>query len=394
MRIEQDVKLDFDDVLIRPKRSSLQSRNDVDITRKFQFKHSSITWNGIPIISSNMDSVTDFRVASILYDYDILSAMPKQWNNEISTKDLKLGFNYNPNMIPSFGLDEKETIDNWVNKIANDSTRSYLPFIMVDVANGYTQRFIDFCSTIRDAYKNQIVLIAGNVTTPEMIEELIMSGVDIAKIGIGPGAACETRIKTGIGYPQLSACIECADAAHGVKGHIIADGGCKTPGDIVKAFATGADFVMVGGMFAAHEESPGEEIVQYVQQDRGYYYYETAYYKEGGYTDWSPLEGYSIAKNPPKASDYPSISVFKSIIEEKKFKQFYGMSSKLANEKHNGGLKEYRASEGAELLLPLKGSIRDTVQDILGGLRSACTYVGAASLKELTKRTTFVRILK
>ena len=175
---------------------------------------------------------------------------------------------------------------------------------------------------------------------------------------IGPGSVCTTRIQTGVGYPQLSAVIECADAAHGLGGHIIADGGCTCPGDVAKAFAAGADFVMLGGMLAGHDEGGGEVITKI---------YET---KEVTKTD----DGF-----------------FESVYEEKQFVQFYGMSSKSANDKHFGGLKDYRTSEGREVLIPYHGNVSTTVQEILGGLRSTCTYVGASKLKQLSKCTTFVR---
>jgi GMP reductase len=206
--------------------------------------------------------------------------------------------------------------------------------VCIDVANGYTQAFVEFIEKFRNRYPN-VVLIAGNVVTPEMTEELILSGVDIVKVGIGPGSVCTTRKMTGIGYPQLSAIIECADAAHGLKGHIIADGGCTVAGDVVKAFAAGADFVMLGGMLAGT--------------------------REGG------------------ASAFGT-------------NQFYGMSSDTAMDLHNGGVAEYRASEGKTVEIPYRGEVTPIIREILGGLRSACTYVGASELKELSKRTTFVRV--
>jgi GMP reductase len=184
--------------------------------------------------------------------------------------------------------------------------------------------------------------MAGNVVTPEMTEELILAGVDIVKVGIGPGSVCTTRKMTGIGYPQLSAVIECADAAHGLKGHIIADGGCSVPGDVVKAFAAGADFVMLGGMLAGHKEG--------------------------------------------LPSEYKDTTEGKSLVD------FYGMSSKSAMDLHSGGVANYRASEGKHVKIPYRGEVSRTLQDILGGLRSACTYVGASELKELSKRATFVRV--
>jgi GMP reductase len=193
----------------------------------------------------------------------------------------------------------------------------------------------------RKVFKDKVI-IAGNVVTGEMVEELILSGADIVKVGIGPGSVCTTRVKTGVGYPQLSATIECADAAHGLGGHIIADGGCKMPGDVAKAFGAGADFVMLGGMLAGHDESGGQVIE-----------------KDG-----------------------------------KKYKEYYGMSSKTAMEKHSGGVANYRASEGKTVTIPYRGPVANTLQDVLGGVRSTCTYVGARKLKELSKRTTFIRVLE
>jgi GMP reductase len=232
-----------------------------------------------------------------------------------------------------------------------------LKYICVDVANGYSERFVDFISTLRDNYSD-VVIIAGNVVTADQTQELLLNGADIIKVGIGPGSVCTTRIKTGVGYPQLSAVIECADAAHGLNGHIIADGGCVFPGDVVKAFAGGADFVMIGGMLAGHTEGGGEVV--------------TKYYTDGEYHLNEDVNSYT------------------PVIKPKEFVEFYGMSSKTANEKHFGGLKDYRSSEGRTALVPYRGEVKETVQDILGGVRSACTYVGARKLKQLSKCTTFV----
>jgi len=227
----------------------------------------------------------------------------------------------------------------------------------MDIANGYSDHFAAHVRKVRKEFPD-LVIIAGNVVTREMTEELILAGADIVKVGIGPGSVCTTRIQTGVGYPQLSAVIECADAAHGLGGHIIADGGCTCPGDVAKAFAAGADFVMLGGMLAGHDEGGGEVITKI---------YET---NEVTKTD----DGF-----------------FESVYEEKQFVTFYGMSSKAANDKHFGGLKEYRSSEGREVLVPYRGEVARTIQDILGGVRSSCTYAGAVKLKHLSKCTTFVR---
>ena len=234
----------------------------------------------------------------------------------------------------------------------------------MDIANGYSEHFAQHVKKVRDAFPH-IVIIAGNVVTGEMTEELILNGADIIKVGIGPGSVCTTRIQTGVGYPQLSAVIECADAAHGLGGHIIADGGCTCPGDVAKAFAAGADFVMLGGMLAGHDEGGGEVIEKF--------------YKTG---EWV---------KDVMTIDTIERTSWSDKIELKKFVKFYGMSSDAANTKHFGGLKDYRSSEGREVLVPYRGSVSDTVQDLLGGIRSTCTYAGAMKLKQLSKCTTFVR---
>ncbi|KAJ8307763.1 hypothetical protein KUTeg_014684 [Tegillarca granosa] len=212
-------------------------------------------------------------------------------------------------------------------------------YICVDVANGYSEHFVQFVRDVRKRFPKHTIM-AGNVVTGEMVEELILSGADIIKVGIGPGSVCTTRKKTGVGYPQLSAVIECADAAHGLGGHIISDGGCTCPGDVAKAFGAGADYVMLGGMLAGHTESGGEIIER----------------------------------------------------NGKKFKLFYGMSSATAMRRHAGGVAEYRASEGKTVEIEYRGDVEATIQDILGGIRSTCTYVGAGKLKELSRRTTFIRV--
>ncbi|MCX2680808.1 GMP reductase [Galbibacter sp. EGI 63066] len=336
MRIENEVKLGFKDVMIRPKRSTLRSRNDVTLEREFKLKHSAHIWKGIPIIAANMDTVGTFETANVLSSQQIITAIHKhytidQWSNFLSDKSDDV-YDY---IAVSTGTGKqdakklKEIIDR----------HPQIKLICIDVANGYSEHFVDFVRQTRDTYSDKIIM-AGNVVTGEMVEELILSGADIIKVGIGPGSVCTTRVKTGVGYPQLSAIIECADAAHGLGGQIISDGGCKTPGDIAKAFGGGADFVMLGGMLAGHTESGGEIIT-----------------KNG-----------------------------------EKFKSFYGMSSETAMKKHAGGIAEYRASEGKAVEIPYRGDVINTIQDILGSLRSTCTYVGAGRLKELTKRTTFIRV--
>ncbi|RXP52276.1 GMP reductase [Lutibacter sp. HS1-25] len=336
MRIETDIKLGFKDVMIRPKRSTLSSRSQVTLDRDFTFLHSNYKWNGVPIMAANMDTVGTFEMAVALAKHKIFTAIHKhytveEWNLFMQTNGNKI-IDY---IAVSTGTGEADS-----KKIAEIFKQNpLLKFICIDVANGYSEHFVNFVKKTREQYPDKVIM-AGNVVTGEMVEELLLAGADIVKVGIGPGSVCTTRVKTGVGYPQLSAIIECADAAHGLGGQIVSDGGCKIPGDIAKAFGGGADFVMLGGMLAGHSESGGETIE----------------------------------------------------INGQKFKQFYGMSSETAMNKHVGGIAEYRASEGKTVQIPFRGSVENTVQDFLGGLRSTCTYVGANRLKELTKRTTFIRV--
>lgn len=336
MRIENDIKLGFKDVMFRPKRSTLKSRSEVTLEREFTFLHSNIIWKGVPIMAANMDTVGTFEMAEALSKHQLFTAIHKhytieEWNDFAKKSSSKI-LN---NIAVSTGT--SKTDEEKVAKILE--LIPSINFICIDVANGYSEHFVNFVKKMRKNHPNKII-IAGNVVTGEMVEELLLAGADIIKVGIGPGSVCTTRVKTGVGYPQLSAIIECADAAHGLGGHIISDGGCKVPGDVAKAFGGSADFVMLGGMFAGHSESGGN----------------------------------LIEKNGEK------------------FKIFYGMSSETAMNKHVGGVAEYRASEGKTVEVPFKGDVENTVVDILGGLRSTCTYVGARRLKELTKRTTFIRV--
>ena len=358
MRIEEDKKLDYSSILIRPKRSTLGSRKEVDLIRRFNFRNvtstSSPHYNGIPIMASNMDGVGTFEMADTLAHLGLFTCLVKSYNSDELIAFFNAGIeNRSHNVAYSMGImpHDFEKLN-----IVYQQVKHNLKYICVDVANGYSERFSLFIKRLRDAFPD-LIIIAGNVVTGEMTEELILNGADIVKVGIGPGSVCTTRIQTGVGFPQLSAVIECADAAHGLGGHIIADGGCTCPGDISKAFAAGADFIMLGGMLAGHDEGGGEVI--------------TKYYKTG-----------EVIKTD---------NLWEDIIEEKKFVQFYGMSSEAANEKHFGGLKEYRSSEGRELLVPYRGEIATTIQDILGGVRSTCTYAGAKKLKWLSKCATFVK---
>jgi len=334
MRIEEDIKLDYADVLFRPKRSTLSSRKDVELKRTYKFKYSNHQWSGIPIIAANMDGVGVIEVAKNLAKFEIMTCLTKQHDIKTIKRNSVIKEIY-PHLILSTGTSNEDYIR--LNIILKEF--SFFEFICIDIANGYSDHFSKFVNSVREKYPTKTI-IAGNVVTADMTQELVMNGADIVKVGIGPGSVCTTRTQTGVGYPQLSAVIECADAAHGLGAHIIADGGCACPGDVAKAFGAGGDFVMLGGMFAGHEEGGGKKI------------------KKNG----------------------------------SQFIEFYGSSSNTAIDKHYGGLAEYRSSEGKKVQLKYRGKIKDTVLNILGGLRSRCTYVGAPSLKQLSKCTTFVRV--
>jgi GMP reductase len=384
MRIDQDVKLDYKDVLIRPKRSTLSSRKEVQLERKFTFRNYTPYvatdvlpegypagpyveehYRGVPIMASNMDGVGTFEMADTLAKQNIFTCLVKTYSLQELIEFFDIDYFGKPFQVErskytamsiGTGKEDFAKLSAVIGAVGD-----LLKYVCIDIANGYSNHFAEHVKRVRDAFPN-IVIIAGNVVTGEMTEELILAGADIVKVGIGPGSVCTTRIQTGVGYPQLSAVIECADAAHGLGGHIIADGGCTCPGDVAKAFAGGADFVMLGGMLAGHDEGGGETIIKH---------YET---NEIIYQLGSHLDNHTRK------------------IETKEFVQFYGMSSDAANTKHFGGLKDYRSSEGREVLVPYRGAVEDTIQDLLGGIRSTCTYAGAMKLKQLSKCTTFVRV--
>jgi len=336
MRIKEDLKLNFDDVLMEPKRSTLSSRRDVDMTRKFKFRNSGKIMEFTPIFASNMDGVGTFSMAKVLQEHKMMTVITKsttvdQWKEAVGS-GLRL---------------QSVSVCTGTNKIWDPEAEDYarmkqvldsfpdVKMITVDVANAYHQNFVDFIKMVRDEFPDKVI-VAGNVVTPEMVEELIINGADMVKIGIGPGSVCTTRTMTGIGVPQFSAIVECADAANGVDGHIIADGGCVWPGDIAKAFGGGAHAVMIGGMLAGHDESEQPVVDGKVE--------------------------------------------------------FYGMSSDRAREKHGKRKDGYRGNEGRWISLPYRGPVNPTVEDILGGVRSAATYIGARRLKDMPKCATFVRV--
>ena len=334
MKIDITPQLDFKDVLIRPKRTILSSRSDVDLNRKFKFPNTKTTWEGVPIIAANMDTTGTFEVYDTLSKHNIITCFHKFYTLKDYKKKMESKLDSNYFMI-STGINEKNLPN--LKEIVKVTGAKWL---CIDIANGYIKKLIDFCALCRKLFPTMII-VAGNVATREMVEELIINGkVDVVKVGIGPGAACLTRLKTGVGVPQLSAIIDCADAAHGLNGSIIGDGGITCPGDMAKAFGGGADFVMCGSVFAGHDENPGE----------------------------------LIEKN------------------EVKYKMFYGMSSDHAQNKHYGKMEKYRSSEGRVLKIKYKGKLEDTVLDYLGGIRSTCTYINSKCIKNIPKCTTFMLV--
>ena len=332
--IDHEVKLDFKDVLIRPNRSYLSSRSQVSLSRTIKFKHAPVEWTGVPVMAANMDTVGTFEMAETLCGQECMVAVHKHYSLEAWKSWCADHASLLKHVFVSTGISEVD-----MSKLDQILSSTEVKMICVDVANGYAEAFVEAIKRIRSKYPKHVIA-AGNVVTADMTEELILAGADIVKVGIGPGSVCTTRRMTGVGCPQLSAVLACADAAHGLGGRIISDGGCTCPGDVCKAFGAGADFVMLGGMLAGHDETAG---------------------------DLEKRDG-------------------------KWYKKFYGMSSEVAMNKYAGGVANYRASEGKCVWVPYRGPVSETISDILGGIRSCCTYVGAAHIKELPKRTTFMRV--
>jgi len=334
MRINYDAKLNFEDVLLQPKRSTLTSRRDVDMTRKFTFRNSGKVMNFTPIFASNMDGVGTFSMAKVLQEHKMMTVITKsttvdEWRAAAGT-GLRM---QSVSVCTGTNVMWDNNAQDW--KTMQEVLKSFpdIKMITVDVANAYHQNMVDFIKKVREEYPDKVI-VAGNVVTPEMTEELIINGADVVKIGIGPGSVCTTRTMAGVGVPQFSAILDCADAANGVDGHIMADGGCTQPGDIAKALGGGAHMVMIGGMLAGHNESEIE------------------------------------------------------VVNGKR--EFYGMSSDRAREKHGKRKDGYRGNEGRHISLPDRGPVNDTIEDLLGGVRSACTYIGARRLKDMPKCASFV----
>ena len=331
MIVNYESKLDYNDVLIVPSISDVKSRKDVSLEVETTFKCGT-TWKGVPIMASNMSTVGTHKMAEVLSEYKMLTCLRKGAN--YYSAFINLHPEKEQYVSLTLGLDSES-------KLFVDTSNIKDPtFICLDVANGYMKEFHNFTRKVREKWPKSI-LIAGNVVTPEGVEALSTAGADLVKVGIGSGSMCLTRRVAGVGYPQLSAVLECVETAEAYGIGIVADGGINYPGDFAKAFVAGSAFVMAGGMFTGHDECGGE-----------------IRHKEHG--ELTMLH--------------------------------YGMSSRTANEKYSGGLSDYRASEGRTVEVPYRGSVRNTVQEIFGGIRSACSYVGAFDLPSLYSNGKLIKV--
>lgn len=357
-KIINETKLDFDDVLIKPKRSTLNSRSEVDLMRTFKFAHSVRQLSCVPIMVANMDTVGTLNMAMSLIEHKAITCLHKHYDSDDIINFYCDNGSEKNLVFYSTGTSKKDLdkLEQTFHNIKNSGGE--YPNVCLDVANGYTEQFVKISSHIRKLFP-EIILMAGNVVTPEMVEELIIHGkTDIVKVGIGSGSVCTTRLKTGVGYPQLSAVMECADAAHGLGGHICSDGGCKIVGDICKAFGGNSDFVMLGSMFAGCDECEGEWKYEYKTRSMG----------------WQSI-------NPGYDTERRKVSL-----------KYYGMSSMDAMNKYHNGVAQYRTSEGKSVIVQYKGPASEIIQDIYGGIRSACTYIGADKIKDFGKKTTFIQV--
>lgn len=416
MNIENDAKLDYCDVLLVPQRSKLPSRSHVCLERTYSFPHCPHQLNCVGVIAANMDTVGTFDMAKEFYKHKMLVALHKHYSVD-ELHDFFKDKKYWSTAFVTVGtsIQDEEKLDALTTRVLNDNPNEIFPRLLcIDIANGYSEHFTDKLKSYRKKYPDTIIM-AGNVCTSNMAEELIMSGADIAKIGIGPGSVCTTRVKTGVGYPQLSASSECSYAAHGLRGQVCADGGITCAGDMSKAFAVGADFVMVGSMIAGTDECEGEFVYEYSKNipyetlpkllllydlfkdsDLDYnspesrYLYSWKYKYEHvldldvqGFLYHHGLDSGCLVKD--------FIGAIEDNVIVKKFK-YYGMSSFQAQEKHTGEIKSHRTAEGKVVTIDAKGPVENIIQDILGGVRSTCTYVGAQKIKDLPKCAKFVKV--
>jgi GMP reductase len=353
--VSSDTKLDFDDVLIVPQRSTLTSRQEIITERTFKFYHSPRVWTGVPIICANM-SFASFNLAKALYHHKMITCLHKYH----STESIAKFYSENNKDIYDYvwvSIGYKKSDLNHLLELKNKT--GIQPNLCIDVPNGHMDVFVKYCKKVRENFPDSIIM-AGNVTNSSSTQELLIyGGVDVVKCGVGGGSACLTRFVTGCGYPQLSCCIENSYVAHGLQsspkklGLICSDGGHKNSGDICKALCAGADFVMLGGYFAGVDECDGE-------------------WEFGG--DYSK----TVELNEKTKGKFT----------------YYGMSSHHAQDTFEDGKKNYRASEGTKIVVPYKGTASNIIQELLGGVRSACCYIGADNIKNMSRCAGFCRVSK
>lgn len=371
-RIYTEPQLDFCDVLFQPKRTTLNSRSEADVMREYKFKYYPYIMKSCGIMASNMATTGTIEMDKELSKYGAITCLHKHYEHSILNEYF---YSYEQPTFVTVGLkDDKEKFFNLL------KSNEFINKVCVDIANGYIPKLVDFVKELRDKFPG-LLIMAGNVVTGDMTQDLILNGADIVKVGIGPGSVCITRSQTGVGRPQLSTILECSDAAHGVGGMICADGGCTCPGDVAKAFGAGADFVMLGGMLAGTDEAAGQLVTKT---------YETNEYIHDVWLD-NKHKAHILEEEPIDDTFFAWADTYNKVIE-KKYKQFYGMSSKMAQDKHFGGMKKYRTTEGREKLIPYTGPVSDIIENILGGLRSTMTYIGAKKLKDIPKCTTFYTV--
>tara|TARA_A100001037_G_C15033283_1_gene582008 strand:+ start:120 stop:1133 length:1014 start_codon:yes stop_codon:yes gene_type:complete len=335
MFYSSEKKLNFKDVLIVPKSSKINSRKDVVLDTKILFPASGISWTGVPIMASNMDNVGTFEMGFALQNFHMTNAVSKFYNKDAWVKSISNGLDLEFNFI-TFGLQEISEIDEIISYILQ-KTNKKIKTIVFDIPNGYIEKFSKIISEARKEFP-KLGIIAGNVVTSEGVRLLMDSGADGVKVGIGSGGVCDTTETTGIGYPQLSAAIDCSLEVKKYNGFIVSDGGVKITGDISKAFAAGSGFVMLGSLLAAHKES----MAPIIRKDN------------------------------------------------KNFRELYGMSSTQAMTKHYGGVADYRTSEGKSILVEDRGPVKNTLNKILGALRSTCTYINAKNIGEIHENSSFI----
>ncbi|MBE6454335.1 MAG: GMP reductase [Alphaproteobacteria bacterium] len=362
-QIKDSTELDFCDVLFMPKRTTLNSRSEADVIKEYKFKYYPHTLKTCGIMAANMATTGTFEINNVLQKYQAITCLHKHYDFQKEENIQYIAKNFkkkesdkNSYTFISTGLkDDKKKL---FKVLGNKDFK--IDKLCIDIANGYIPKLLEFVKEVRAKFPYLLIMV-GNVVTGDMTQDLILSGADIVKVGIGPGSVCTTRKLTGVGRPQLSAILECADAAHGVGGLVCADGGCTCAGDVAKAFGAGADFVMLGGMFAGTDEAAGDLIEKVVQTNQ-------------------------IVGVDDKTKEVTFLQ------KREKYKQFYGMSSQLAQEKHFGGMACYRASEGKVVEVAYKGSVENVIMEILGGVRSTMSYIGARRLKDIPKCTTFYRV--